>query len=187
MDWGIARAGSMSEGVVLVVPADSDVTEYPGCDLVVTGGPTRSESVRAGLAQVPGDVDYVLVHDVARPLASKAVFERVIEALAGDCDGAVPGIAVSDTLKRSVAHESGFLSVSTTLDREGVYAIQTPQGFKAAVLRAAHATGKDATDDAHLVELAGGHVVIVPGDPRNIKVTTPSDIVICESLLEREV
>ena len=139
----------------------------------VPGGATRSDSVRAGLAEVPEDALVVLVHDAARPLLPEEVLERVLAPLGEGWDGAVPGLAVSDTLKR-VGRDGG---VEATVDRDGLYAVQTPQAFTAAVLRRAVAAGGEATDCAGLVEAAGGRVKVVPGDPRLLKVTTADDLV----------
>ena len=125
-----------------------------------TGGATRSESVRAGLAAVPPDAEVVVVHDAARPLATAALFDAVIDAVRAGADGAVPGLPVADTLKRV-----DDVRVIETVDRVGLVAVQTPQAFRAGVLRAAHAPAADATDDAALVEALGGTVVVVPGDP----------------------
>ena len=137
------------------------------------------ESVRAGLAAVPRGAEIVVVHDAARPLASAELFQAVIGAVRDGADGAVPGLAVADTLKRV-----DDVRVTATVDRVGLVAVQTPQAFESGILRAAHATGADATDDAALVEAIGGTVVVVPGDPRNLKVTGPADLMIAAALLE---
>jgi len=128
---------------------------------------------------VPHDAEIIVVHDAARPLAGVALFESVIDAVRAGADGAVPGIAVADTLKRVED-----VRVTATVDRVGLVAVQTPQAFRAAALRAAHAGRADATDDAALVEALGGEVVVVPGDPRNLKVTGPADLMIAAALLE---
>jgi 2-C-methyl-D-erythritol 4-phosphate cytidylyltransferase len=138
----------------------------------VPGGATRTDSVRAGLAEVADDAVVVLVHDAARPLVSEAVIERVLAPLAEGWDGAVPGLEISDTLKRAAA-DGG---IAETVPREGLYAVQTPQAFPPEVLRRALAGGADATDCAGLVEVAGGRVKIVPGDPQLLKVTTADDL-----------
>jgi 2-C-methyl-D-erythritol 4-phosphate cytidylyltransferase len=174
IDVSRAVAESRSQGVVLVVPA-SDVAAESG----VAGGATRSDSVRAGLAAVPDDVDVVCVHDAARPLASTELFDRVIDAVAAGADGAVPGIAVTDTIKvidPTTGEGSVLGDVTATPDRSTLISVQTPQAFRASVLRAAHAAGGDATDDAALVEAAGGRVVVVEGDPMARKITTPDDL-----------
>ena len=137
----------------------------------VPGGETRTDSVRAGLDEVGDEALVVLVHDAARPLLTDAVVERVLAPLAEGWDGAVPGLAVSDTLKRVVDG-----AVRDTVDREGLYAVQTPQAFPADVLRRAVAGGADATDCAGLVQAAGGRVTVVEGDPRLLKVTTSDDL-----------
>jgi 2-C-methyl-D-erythritol 4-phosphate cytidylyltransferase len=179
LDWALDAARSVSEGVVLVVPPDSAVRREPGVEAVVPGGVTRSGSVRAGLAAVPGEADVILVHDAARPLAPIALFEAVVAAVLGGASCAIPGVAVSSTVKR-VAGER----VVETVDRSDLIEVQTPQGFSAAALRAAHANEPDATDDAALIEAAGGSVVVVAGDPANVKVTHPHDLAVVRALLD---
>ena len=139
----------------------------------VAGGPRRRDSVARGLDRVPADVDLVLVHDAARPLASAALIRRVIDRLrAGDVGGVVPAVPIRDTIKQTDAEV-----VTGTVDRSSLVAVQTPQGFVASVLRRAHAAGEeDVTDDAMLVEALGERVVTVPGDPTNIKITYPEDL-----------
>jgi 2-C-methyl-D-erythritol 4-phosphate cytidylyltransferase len=137
----------------------------------VTGGETRTESVRAGVAEVPEDVAVILVHDAARPLLPDGVIERVVRALGEGFDGAVPALPAADTVKRV----DGDIVVETPA-REQLVTVQTPQGFVASVLRAALATGEEGSDCASLVERHGGRVKIVPGDERLLKVTTRADL-----------
>lgn len=183
VDWAVLAAGAACEGVILVLPEDQvgRVALDVQPDVVVAGGATRSASVRAGLAQVPEGVEAVVVHDAARPLAHPGLFSAVLEALAAGADGAVAAVPVADTLKRVDADGT----VVETVDREGLWAVQTPQGFRADVLRAAHAGKPEATDDAGLVEAAGGRVVVVAGDRRNLKVTDPADLDLLEALVGR--
>jgi len=138
----------------------------------VAGAETRTGSVRAGIDEVADDALVVLVHDAARPLLPDDVIERVLAPLAEGWDGVVPGLPVSDTLKR-VRADGG---VAETVERDALYAVQTPQAFPADVLRRAVAGGGEATDCAGLVEAAGGRVKVVPGDPRLVKVTTADDL-----------
>ncbi len=184
LDWSLSAAAAAGDGVVLVgppgeaPPVDGDVLD--GVPLVVTeGGAERTDSVRAGLAVLPAEVEVVCVHDGARPLASVALFERVVAAVRAGADGAVPGVAVTDTIKRVRADGS----VVQTLPRAELRAVQTPQAFTVRALREAHAGGGDATDDAALVEAAGGRVVVVEGDPVNVKLTRPGDLPRLEALL----
>jgi 2-C-methyl-D-erythritol 4-phosphate cytidylyltransferase len=135
--------------------------------------------VRAGLAAVPTDAAIVVVHDAARPLATGALYAAVVDAVRAGADGALPGLPVADTLKRVDGD-----TVTATVSREGLVAAQTPQAFRAEALRAAHAAAGEATDDAALVEAAGGKVVIVPGDPLNLKLTAPRDLAVAAALLE---
>jgi 2-C-methyl-D-erythritol 4-phosphate cytidylyltransferase len=184
LDWAMAGARAVASGVVLVLPPDRAGGNEPGADVVVAGGSTRSASVRAGLAAVPPEADVVVVHDAARPLAPVAVFEAVVQAVLDGADGAVPGLPLADTVKR-VAGAGGDVVVAT-VDRADLVAVQTPQAFRADVLRRAHAAGADATDDAGLVEAAGGKVVVVPGDPANAKLTTRHDLLAARALVEGE-
>ncbi|HEY6961879.1 MAG TPA: 2-C-methyl-D-erythritol 4-phosphate cytidylyltransferase [Gaiellaceae bacterium] len=163
--------------VVVVAPPEWEepailLAEEVGASKVtacVTGGETRSDSVRAGVAEVPDEAAVIVVHDAARPLVPDEVIGRVIEALAGGFDGAVPALPVQDTVKRV---DAGV--VVETLDRSELVAVQTPQAFVAPVLRAAVAG--EGTDCASLVERAGGRVTVVAGDERLLKVTTKADL-----------
>lgn len=179
VERSIAASRSVAGGVVVVLPA-GEAGEPWGADTAVEGGATRSASVRAGLAALPASAEIVVVHDAARPLASPALFSRVVEALSEGVAGAVCAIPVVDTLKE-VAGDPPV--VRRTVPRETLVAIQTPQAFPAGVLRRAHAAGAEATDDAALVESLGGLVRVVPGDPANIKITDPADLALAELLL----
>lgn len=181
IDWAVAAAGAACDGVVAVLPAAHLSATLPVGVVPVAGGATRSESVRAGLSAVPDDAAVVVVHDAARPLADPALFERVVGAVRAGADGAVPGVPVPDTVKR--VDSAG--RVVETPDRGALRAVQTPQAFRADVLRRAHAGAGEATDDAALVEAAGGAVVVVDGDPSNLKITGPDDLVRAEILLAR--
>lgn len=166
-------AGAGVDGVVLVVPTDlADRSDLPG-DVTVSGGPTRSASVRAGLAVVPAGVDRVLIHDGARPLASRELVGRVIAGL-DRAAAVVPVVPVTDSLRRV---DGG------AVDRSGFVAVQTPQGFDRAVLTRAHGAGADATDDASLVDALGESVLHVEGEATNIKITRPVDLAIAHVLL----
>jgi 2-C-methyl-D-erythritol 4-phosphate cytidylyltransferase len=172
LDWSL-RAAARVDGVVLVVPADALGVAEPGADVVVAGGATRSASVRAGLAAVPVDAAVIVVHDAARPVPVPEVWDRVLAAVAAGADAAVPAIPVRDTLRQL---DGG------TVDRSRFVAVQTPQAFRAEALRAAHEGDPEGTDDASLVEAGGGRVVLVDGDPSNIKITTPVDLALAELL-----
>jgi 2-C-methyl-D-erythritol 4-phosphate cytidylyltransferase len=179
LDWSLDTARSACAGVVLVLPADriEDAARWR-VDAVAAGGETRSASVRAGLEEVPPSARIVAVHDAARPLAPVGLWREVIAAVRDGADAAVPSVPVTDTVKQVGA--DGHLR---TLDRANLVAVQTPQAFRAAVLRRVHAGGEDATDDAALVEAAGGRVVLVNAPPGNLKITSPIDLVVAEALL----
>lgn len=173
--WVWGRDALFAAGISHVVLVGS----VPGG---VPGGNRRRDSVAAGLAEIPLDVDYIIVHDATRPLASKETVERLIEALlTRDVDGVVPAVPVRDTLKQVDDKDV----VATTVPRDHLVAVQTPQGFKASALREAHVVSDgDASDDASMVEENGGRVVVIAGDPRNLKVTYPEDLAVVRALAE---
>jgi 2-C-methyl-D-erythritol 4-phosphate cytidylyltransferase len=178
LEWSLdaLRAAGIAE-IVIALPEGADAP--PGC-VGVRGGATRSESVRAALAAAgPGDV---VVHDAARPLAEPALFTRVVEALAA-ADCAIAAARVTDTIKE--ADEAGV--VLATLDRSKLWAVQTPQAFRRSALEAALSVDAAilarATDDAWLVERAGGTVRVVESSPANFKITTPHDLRVADLLL----
>jgi len=167
LDWSMSTARDASDGVVLVVP-EADVIIEDG----VAGGRTRSESVRNGLAAVPADATIICVHDAARPFASAELYAQVINAVAQGAACAVPGIEVIDTIK--VVDSAG--TVVSTPDRASLRAVQTPQAFRAHILREAHAAQGESTDDAMLVESMGQRVVVVVGHADNRKITVLADL-----------
>jgi len=178
IEWSLDALRSAGvEDVVVALPPGEQAP--PGC-AGVAGGATRSESVRAALAAAPpGDV---VVHDAARPLVTPEHFSATLAALAGvDC--AIAAAPVTDTVKETGEDRL----VTATLDRSRLWAIQTPQAFRRAALERALDVGDEllarATDDAWLVERAGGTVRVVESTPANLKVTTPHDLRIAEYLL----
>jgi 2-C-methyl-D-erythritol 4-phosphate cytidylyltransferase len=178
------------DAIVLVVPAGWEepatlVAEELAAGKVraaVAGGLSRSQSVQAGLSEVDQQAGVIVVHDAARPLADDALLTRVLEGLSGGADGVVPALPVSDTIKRV---RDG--SVTETLDRSELWAVQTPQAFLGASLRAAYERPTEelavATDCAGLVEAAGMTVAVVDGSPANVKLTGPADLRLAEALL----
>jgi 2-C-methyl-D-erythritol 4-phosphate cytidylyltransferase len=180
LDWSVESARRACDGVVVVFPAADAGGEVPGADAVCAGGLTRSDSVRAGLAVVPAGAGVIVIHDAARPLARPELWSAVIAEIRAGADAAIPGVAVTDTIKR-VTGDGGL----ETLDRSQLVAVQTPQAFRASFLRAAHRGLANATDDAALIEAAGGRVVVVAGDPDNMKVTGPADLEVLSLLLSR--
>ena len=149
------------------------LAEELGCGKVsacVTGGATRADSVRIGVAEVPAGAAVVLVHDAARPLLDDAVVERVVTSLGDGWDGAVPALPIPDTVKRIDGER-----IVETVSRDELCVVQTPQAFVADVLRGA-LTGSDWTDCSAAVEAAGGRVRVVEGDPRLLKVTDAADL-----------
>lgn len=180
-------ASDWIEGIVVAAPPEWEepcilVAEEIAAGKVaatVTGGASRSESVRMALAEVPDEATVVLVHDAARPLVSEGVIERLVTALSDGWDAAVPALPVSDAVKRVDGE-----AVTETVDREGLVTVQTPQAFVAQALRDALAGDvSDAPDCASLVEARGGRVRVVEGDPHLVKVTTPADLKLVASWL----
>jgi 2-C-methyl-D-erythritol 4-phosphate cytidylyltransferase len=179
------EASDWIDAIVVAAPPEWEepsilVAEEIGAGKVsscVTGGDSRSESVRLALAEVPGDAAVVLVHDAARPLLPDAVIERVLAPLGEGWDGAVPGLPVSDTIKRMEGER-----VVETLPRDELTAVQTPQAFVAPALREALSGDlADASDCASLVEARGGRIKVVEGDRRLLKVTDAEDLALVES------
>ncbi len=156
------------------------ISKYAGC---AEPGETRSLSTRSGLLLCGDEREaIVLIHDGSRCLVTPDLIGRVARAARGGADGVVPALPVSDTLKVA---ENG--SVTRTLDREKLHAAQTPQAFRLNLLRRVYAAPEGvlraATDDAYLVENAGGRVVVVAGEKTNIKLTTPEDLILAEAIL----
>lgn len=207
---GVLESGIASAVAVAVPSGDTvlrGICAAAGFDVpvaVVDGGATRSESVHAALAALPQDLDAVLVHDAARALTPPQVFHRVAGALAAGAAAVIPAVPVVDTVKQAAPAGAGTAGgaggadslapdhlerVAATPDRSRLRAVQTPQGFDAALLRRAHAhAGPDpqaATDDAMLVEALGAAVHLVPGAEESLKITTPLDLMLAEALLAR--
>jgi 2-C-methyl-D-erythritol 4-phosphate cytidylyltransferase len=180
---------SASAGVERIVVAPPPGTRAPASVVAVDGGAVRSESVRRALAAAGdgGEEQLVLVHDAARPLLTAQLAEAVIAALERDpsADAAIAAVPVTDTIKRADAAGA----VSETLDRGELWSVQTPQVFRRGALERALDVPADelahATDDAGLVERAGGRVIVVASREENLKVTTPVDLQVAELLLAR--
>ena len=174
-------ASGVVDDVIVVAPAEhleAMAGVVPTTARVVPGGLDRVASVAAGLREI-GDADVVLVHDAARCLCPPEVVRAVAKAVGDGHVAVVPAIPVTDTVRRADAKGRVVL-----VDRTGLLAVQTPQGFDPAVLRRAHEAAGDnrATDDAGLVEAIGAEVVTVPGDPRAFKVTSPLDLAMADAL-----
>jgi 2-C-methyl-D-erythritol 4-phosphate cytidylyltransferase len=187
--WTVAVLEGTREvqGVVVAVPPE-DVGVWrqrlrgcPKVRAVVAGGRERQASVARGLAAVPSTVPWILVHDGVRPCISRELVHRVIEATRAH-GAALAALPVAETLKRGA---EGW--VKETVPRDGLWAIQTPQGFRAELLREAHrraaADGVLGTDDGALVERLGAPVRLVPGLPGNVKITRPEDVPLARRLL----
>jgi 2-C-methyl-D-erythritol 4-phosphate cytidylyltransferase len=186
----LAMARLVDVVVVAAPPGDEgevrgllDTYHVPASEVrVTTGGATRQESVRRALDTLPPDVRVVLVHDAARPLAPSELADQVAQAVANGAPAVIPALPVADTIKRVADGR-----VVETLRRDGLYAVQTPQGFARDVLARAHEAalldGFAGTDDASLVERLGTAVAVVPGHPEAAKVTRPGDLAAAEALL----
>ena len=183
----VLEASGEIAGIVVAVPAE-DVGAWRrrlrACRkvrAVVAGGPERQESVARGLAAVPSEAPWILVHDGARPCVTPELVRRVVEATRAH-GAAIAAVPVAETLKRAA---EGW--VKETVPRDGLWAIQTPQGFRADLLREAHrrarADGILGTDDAALVERLGAPVCLVAGLPGNLKITRPEDLPLARRLL----
>ncbi len=204
VQWSVAVLSQVPaiERIVVALPAGVDA---PAGTVGVEGGAVRSESVRRALA-VAGPGDPVLVHDAARPLLSIELVRATLAAVEHEgVDAAIAATPVTDTVKRvtsafRVGHGGAAADeadapprslpvVGETLDRAGLWAVQTPQAFRRAALARALDVPDDvlaqATDDAWLIERGGGRVVVVPAPPDNLKVTTALDLALAELLIAR--
>jgi 2-C-methyl-D-erythritol 4-phosphate cytidylyltransferase len=185
VEWSIGPLAAVCDRVVVAMPPGIDEvpwTRDAGQAERVTGGASRSESVLAGVRASPEARAYV-VHDAARPLVTRALVERCVGEVGHGWDGAVAAAPMTDTVKEA----SAAGEVVQTLDRATLWAVQTPQAFQASALRraldVAPALLASATDDASLVEAAGGRVRVVDSSPENLKVTRPRDLAAAEAVL----
>ena len=182
IEHAIAALAPVATQIIITAPAgyEEQIRTLVGEGIdVVTGGATRSESVRNGLALVGSDIDYVLVHDAARALATRYLAQEVLAQLESGEKAVIPGLEQIDTVK--VVDASGY--VVATPDRKELRRVQTPQGFSRQLLVDAHASRSDATDDGALVESMGIKVKIIQGEERALKITTPADLAIALSHL----
>ena len=185
IDRSARTAAAACDGVVAVLPADSLATpdgQIPDATAVVAGGASRSDSVRAGLAAIPAEATVILVHDAARPLATAELFARVIAQVQSGVSAVVPAVQVVDTIR--VVNPDSNGSESAVVDRDLLRAVQTPQGFQAALLRRAYDSDGEATDDAGLVEALGVKITLIDGERSNLKLTERADRIIAAALLE---
>jgi 2-C-methyl-D-erythritol 4-phosphate cytidylyltransferase len=184
LDWSLDafRGASAIDEIVVAVPPGQEGAVGGNGVTAVAGAEHRSESVARALEACGGDI--VVVHDAARPLVTPELIDAVVEELVGEPDaaGVIAAAPLSDTVKQAGANGQ----VERTLDRSGLWAVQTPQAFRADALRAALSDPDalpEATDDAMLVERRGGIIRIHSASPDNIKVTTPFDLRVAELLL----
>jgi 2-C-methyl-D-erythritol 4-phosphate cytidylyltransferase len=185
VQWSVDVLASVVAIERIVVALPPGATQAPGGTIGVPGGAVRSESVRLALEACAGS-DPVLVHDAARPLLTPELAQATLDAVEVEgVQGAIAATPVTDTVKQADVART----VTRTLDRVGLWAIQTPQVFRREALERALEVSEEvlaqATDDAWLVERAGGRVVVVPSTPENLKVTTAFDLDLAELLLMR--
>lgn len=182
----VVLAPSDPEGMAQLTSAVDAALPGPEVTVrVVPGGAERSDSVAAGLAALPPEVDVVLVHDAARALTPVEVFDRVVEAVRSGHEAVTPALPVTDTIKQVEVGPDGTETVLSTIDRATLRAVQTPQGFRRATLERAHAEIRHAvTDDCGMVEALGEPVHVVPGHPRAMKITTPGDLEVAAAWLQ---
>ncbi len=182
IEHAVAALAPIASEIVICAPAgyEKQIQELVGADItVVTGGTTRSDSVRAGITALTGKNKYVLVHDAARALASTQLARNVLAALEKGEVAVIPGLELIDTVKS--VDSSGH--VTSTPDRASLRRVQTPQGFDLEILKKAHSSGANATDDGALVEAIGHKVLIINGEDRALKITTPADLATALSTL----
>jgi len=182
LDRACAPFEGFEDRVAVLAGADLPGGAPPGWR-AACGGARRRDSVEAGLRLLAPSTTHVLVHDAARPLADRALVDRVVAALRTH-DAVIPGLPVVDTIKRVESGPGVATRVVETPDRGTLVAVQTPQGFLRSLLqRALVGDSADATDEAALVERLGVEVAVVPGSPRNLKITLPGDLALAAFLL----
>lgn len=181
VDLAVRKTASRSDRTVVVLPPGAE-WDGPAVEIAVEGGASRAESVRRALAVIPEEVGIVLVHAASHPLAPVSAFEAVLSAVRAGAAAAVPGLCPADVVRR-VANGS----IVEMVGRDDLVLVQSPAGFRAAVLRAAYAEpSPTAAEDTELVAAIGETIRVVPGHPRNIHVTTPQDLAIVAHLLSNE-
>ncbi|GAA3606500.1 2-C-methyl-D-erythritol 4-phosphate cytidylyltransferase [Kineosporia mesophila] len=175
-------AAESCDGVVVVLPAGHP---WSGKGVRATGGATRAESVRSGLAVLPGDAGIVCITDAAHPLASPGLYRRVIDAVRAGADAALPGLPLTDAVKKieTVDDENLLGLAGATTPAGGSVSAQMPMAFSLPVLRRAHELIADAVEDSAMVAAAGGRVVVVPGEAINVHVTTQAELSVAQALL----
>ena len=178
LECAVSTAGTVGSVVVVgkaefIEEIEKTFSSNQSVKAVVAGGSTRTASVSAGLLAVPNTAEIILIHDGARPLASQVLFNRVIDVVNGGVDAVVPGIEISDSLRSVRGHE---------VNRSEVVAVQTPQGFKASAVRTAYLNKDEFTDDASKVEATGVKVEIIEGEPNNLKITHPVDLLVARQI-----
>ena len=178
VDYAVDVIRETCDGVTVVLPESR--WDGPPVDAAVLGGATRAASVRSGLEVVPADVEYVVMHDAAHPLASTALVRTLLARLSEGFDAVAPIRPLTDPLKRVVDGH-----IVSTVPRDGVWTIQSPTAFRAETLRAAYAeASNDTPEDLILIEKHGGRIGTVAGDARNVHVTTMTDLDIVRRLIE---
>ncbi|WP_462202739.1 IspD/TarI family cytidylyltransferase [Frankia sp. CcWB3] len=187
----VAAARPASDGIAVVVPAALIGHWSPPDGVrVVAGGATRAESVRAGLTAVPADAGIIVITDAAHPLATPALYQRVVDEVRAGADAAVPGLPLTEVVKEihstvidGLPDDTPRLVTGASLPRETHRLVQTPHAFRADLLRSVHAGAREAVEDSAMVAAAGGLVVVIPGEPANIHVTTPDELAMARLLL----
>lgn len=190
LDRVVQLAGKCCDGVVIVLPAaqaQDERYDQPR-QIIATGGATRAESVRSGLAALPPEVGIVVITDAAHPLATVVLYERVIAAVRSGADGALPGLPLADAIKRLEPIEGDsdgvLLGVAgATTAAGGSVSAQMPMAFRLESLLGAHARIGDAVEDSAMVSADGGQVVVIPGEATNVHVTTPAELAVAVALL----
>ena len=182
VEYAFAHLSPSVSEIVIAVPAESQkefASLFGDSARIVVGGATRSSSIQAALREISSEIDFILVHDAARPLASSALAQRIIDELVKGKKAVIPVLPVVDTVKKIDA--KGY--VAETPDRQALRAVQTPQGFAASVLREAHKSAGDATDDAGLVEKMGIPIKTIDGEVQALKITTKDDLALAQRML----
>ncbi|HEY6797338.1 MAG TPA: 2-C-methyl-D-erythritol 4-phosphate cytidylyltransferase [Kineosporiaceae bacterium] len=178
----MATAATIADGLVVVVPGGVEPAGLPAVRpkvRIAPAGPHRAASVRSGLAAVPANAEVIVVADAAHPLASPDLFAAVVDAVRAGAGGALPGLPLTEVIAQVDADGTRIGG----LPREGHVLVQMPHAFRADLLRAAHASGEDGVEDTAMVATLGARVVVVPGDPSNVHVTTVAELELARHLI----
>lgn len=177
VDWAVGTARATCDGVVLVLPEGVEWDGEP-VDAVVAGGATHAESARNGIAAVPESAEVIVLGTASHPFTTRDLYRSTIQAVRDGADAAISARTIADCLKRVDGD-----TVLESVDKSSIVWAVTPSAFRADLLRRQVALGLEVPEELELIEMAGGRIVVVPGEPTNIHITEPAELAMAEALL----